>query len=474
MSPVPDNLYACWRERNALLEPLRERTGPPPEKILQAIWHHQRLLRDELKTVCGKTIRVLHPGFWNREAGPDFKSAVLKIDDEIKTGDVEIDLHHTGWHAHAHDRNPNFKNVVLHIVWSSNSPTGNLPLMALEKFLDAPVHELTRWLGSDASDTWPQELSGQCCAPMRDLNTDVVQELLRQAAFMRLQRKAHEFQFRARQVGWEQAFWEGLFRALGYKQNVWPMQRLGELVPAIGRNGPSVFDLQARLLGISGLLPNDLPRSAEGYVRKVWDIWWRERDAFGETVLPKSVWKFNSLRPANHPQRRLALAAHWLQDRKFLPNLEQWFASDKSKSELLPTLHKLFHVTEDEFWTHHFTLRSATMARPQPLIGEKRITDLAVNVVLPWFWIRAAAGKNAVSQARAERFYFAWPAAEDNSVLRLARRRLLGESRSCLLHTAAAQQGVLQIVRDFCEHSNAVCENCQFPDLIRQINSPTK
>jgi hypothetical protein len=35
------------------------------------------------------------------------------------------------------------------------------------------------------------------------------------------------------------------------------------------------------------------------------------------------------------------------------------------------------------------------------------------------------------------------------------------------LKGAAAQQGLLQILRDFCEHSNALCENCEFPELVR-------
>ncbi|HXF10037.1 MAG TPA: hypothetical protein VN625_04575, partial [Desulfuromonadaceae bacterium] len=63
--------------------------------------------------------------------------------------------------------------------------------------------------------------------------------------------------------------------------------------------------------------------------------------------------------------------------------------------------------------------------------------------------------------------YFSWPAAEDNSVLKLGRQRLLGAGHAKGLKTAAAQQGLMQIIRDFCEHSNAVCENCPFPDYLR-------
>ncbi|MDB6024432.1 MAG: hypothetical protein JWM68_655 [Verrucomicrobiales bacterium] len=467
------SFYACWREQNSTAVFLREGQSAPQEKLLQAIWHHQRLLRSQLKTEDGREIRVLHPGFWNREAGPDFRGAVLRIGDQTTTGDIEIDLHSSGWRGHGHDTNPNFRNIILHVVWEPGVPQSDLPVLRMKDVLDSPLSELALWLGSDASKSWPSELSGNCCAPLRDLPEEKLRDLLHQAATVRLQRKAHELQSRARQVGWEQSLWEGLFRALGYKHNVWPMQRLAELLPQILKGEPTVLDLQARLLGVGGLLPDDISRkstSTDKYLRQIWDIWWRERESFGEVILPRSIWRFHSLRPANHPQRRLALAAHCLMDKEnFFSRLEKWFVSDVSEKLMFAELREIFPTVSDDFWEHHWTLRSAPLAKPQPLIGDKRITDLAINVILPWFWIRAVAGKNLKLQQIAERRYFAWPAAEDNSVLKLARQRLLGGSKSKVAHTSALQQGLMQVVRDFCEHSNAVCENCQFPALVRQI-----
>src|SRR5438270_13528649 len=85
------------------------------------------------------------------------------------------------------------------------------------------------------------------------------------ASLIRFRRKGREFGARARQVGWEQSLWEGLFTALGYKQNVWPMRRLAELVPRLlaheSKKHRAAFALQARLLGVSGLLPVDLTRA---------------------------------------------------------------------------------------------------------------------------------------------------------------------------------------------------------------------
>jgi hypothetical protein len=136
---------------------------------------------------------------------------------------------------------------------------------------------------------------------------------------------------------------------------------------------------------------------------------------------------------------------------------------------LAGSLLETLQVEADEFWSWHWTFRSARLKKAQPLLGATRMTDLAVNVVLPWLWSRAAEGKNETMQRAIEQRYFLWPSAEDNSVLKLARQRLLGGASRRALAGAAAQQGLIQIVRDFCDHSNAICDNCAFPELVTEF-----
>jgi len=89
--------------------------------------------------------------------------------------------------------------------------------------------------------------------------------------------------------------------------------------------------------------------------------------------------------------------------------------------------------------------------------------------VLPWLWARARAGQNARLTGAIEHRFEVWPAAEDNAVLRLARQRLLGRTplRSAAARNAARQQGLLQIVQDFCGHCTSDCADCGFPELVR-------
>jgi hypothetical protein len=205
---------------------------------------------------------------------------------------------------------------------------------------------------------------------------------------------------------------------------------------------------------------------ADGYVRQVWDQWWRERDEYSDCILPKTLWRFHGLRPANHPQRRLALATHWSVAGDLASKLEQWCSRDVPPSALPDSLLETLQVGVDDFWSWHCTFRSTRLKKAQPLLGSTRATDLAVNVVLPWLWARALEGKSTGVQRAIEERYFAWPPAQDNAVLRLARQRLLGGASPRALPGAAAQQGLIQMVRDFCDHSNSICESCKLPRLV--------
>jgi len=487
LAQFSENLYAQWRARICAKDCLRDERFPP-ERLVQAIWQHQRLRRDELKTITSESVRVFHPGFANLEGGPDFRGAVLQIGAEPpRSGDVEVDLRAGGWRAHGHDRNPNFHNVLLHVVWedgadatatvaslNSRKPESHPAVLSLGNVLDAPLSELSLSLENESLRSLPESLRGKCCAPLRELAGPDVVRLLEQAALVRLENKAAQFRARAKNAGWEQALWENLFRALGYKHNVWPMQNLAEqrtrlLSGLNNENAPLV--LQARLLGTSRLLPDELTRAqrtTDNYLRRVWDIWWRERDAFSDVILPRAAWRFHGLRPANHPSRRLALVSHWLAERDFISNIEKWISSKSTAKSNGGGLMEILQVDRHEFWSWHWTFKSARLKKAQPLLGGARVTDLAVNVILPWLWMRAVEGGSEKVKDEVQRRFLSWPPAEDNSVLKLARQRLLGTSNARFLKTAAAQQGLIQIVRDFCDRSNATCDECKFPELVRK------
>ena len=481
MFDVPHNPYNRWRTHVRPDMILNDGGMPetPNERFLQQIWRCQRIHRENLRTADGQSLRILHPGFWNHESGPDFREAVIQVGSSAPVvGDIEIDLHPHNWKDHHHHNNPAYKSVVLHVVWQGESrATSGRPLLVLKQILDAPLSDLQLWLDNSSEDNLAVFLKGKCNTPLDSLPFSQVAEILRQASLSRLHAKAAHLEARARIAGWEQALWEGMFGALGFKHNSWPMRRIAELLPELTsdeRKPESTILLQAKLFGVSGLLPGQISREnsqGDRYLRQIWDLWWRERERLDQYIVPTTAWHLSGIRPANHPHRRLALAAHWVSSGDIPKNLKKWCIEPISAHGLAMSLLQLLQGSQDEFWSWHHTLRSGRLGESKPLLGLHRTTDLAMNVILPWFWARAGTGSSEDLRRMAESRYLAWPAGQDNAILRLARTRLFGGRRIRGLNKASLQQGILQVVRDFCSHSNLLCESCQFPSLVKHFNT---
>ncbi|MCS7090573.1 MAG: DUF2851 family protein [Verrucomicrobiota bacterium] len=474
MSDTP-HWYLQLRGHATRIWSLNDGPNQPSERLLQAVWLHQRLLRDRLRTADGRRLEVIHPGFPQAGGGPDFQNALVRWEDgSLISGDVEVDVQSHGWRAHGHAQNPRFAHVILHVVWESSSrvvvqsATGSdPPVLAVREYLDAALDELALWLDRGEAATWPENLRGACYGLLTKLPLEQLVALLQAAALARMEAKAVQFQHRARQVGWEQALWEGLFHALGYKHNTWPMRWLAERKARWWDQEADVTCLQARLLGMSGLLPVDthgMVTELSTFARRLWDVWWRDRDALEDCCLPRRAWHLHAVRPANHPERRLALAAHWLARPQWIRLLESWITREVPASALLPSLMEIMNPGPDPIWSRYWTLRSAGKSQPQGLIGRAHLSELALNVILPWLGARARSSNHLDLWRKVQERYLAWPAAHDHAVLRMARQRILGgRLLRGLLHRGAIQQGLVQITRDFCDHADARCTGCVFP-----------
>lgn len=443
---------------------------PPPERWMQQLWRHQRLRRTGLRLTDDRPLRVLHPGFWNREAGPDFRRAIVQIGDARPlTGDIEVDRHPTAWFQHGHARNPAYRDVVLHVVWNTAPVHPELPTLALEPHLEGPLPELIPWLDTGSLVAIPPGTLGRCYPSLQGLATGPLTELLTAAARRRLDQKTQTQRIRARVTNWDQALWESLFTALGFQHNRWPLQRLAEIVTDEPCGDPRLWE--ARLFGLSGLLPVDPPTTfdAARLFRDLWDNWWRERARWSDDILPRLVWRFAGIRPANHPQRRLALASRWRADAGLPERLREWM--ERCTTGDIPPGVLLRQTLEtglprDSFWNHHWTLRSDSRSTPLPWLGESRTTDIAMNAVLPWLRAQAEATGDAGVLRRVETLYFQWPTGQDNGRLRQIRQRLFSLTRPRLPQSAAIQQGLLHIAQEFCEPGGSLCESCRFPELI--------
>lgn len=91
------------------------------EKELQWAWNKKLIQGKEINT--GFPIQIIHQGFWNiNRPGPDFDNAIIRIQNIIWYGAVEIHYKSSEWWAHGHHENLNYNNVILHVVVHNDKP----------------------------------------------------------------------------------------------------------------------------------------------------------------------------------------------------------------------------------------------------------------------------------------------------------------------------------------------------------------
>src|SRR5262249_14551143 len=159
------------------------------ERIVQGIWHEQLLHADRLTTCSKKRLRVIDPGQWNGEGGPDFKMAELEIGGKPVRGDVEIHVSSADWEHHRHERDFDYNGVVLH-AFLRNTDGANFdtlhngaPLERLEllPFLDPDLETIRRSLSREDFLFAERTTLGRCHLALTRLDQDFVEDFFREA-----------------------------------------------------------------------------------------------------------------------------------------------------------------------------------------------------------------------------------------------------------------------------------------------------
>jgi len=430
-------------------------TRSPSELELQARWFAGDF-GDRFRSVCGKEIEIVQFGTWNRESGPDFDGAAIRTDGgEVQRGSVEFDLTDRSWESHGHALNPAFEDAVLHVFVHTSEQAFFTRTKGHRNVLQVRVDPAA--LPDNFAANVPLARPGRCQAPLSGLPRERVVSVLDAASQYRLQRKAARLRRMIETRGRDEALFQELAAALGYKQNKLPFTLLAQRL-SLEFLRHHADEAEALLFGVAGFLEApDLAVYDSGtrlYLRTLWDRWWPHRDDMQRLVLPATLWRLGGARPLNHPQRRLGALAMLVRD---WAALRRAIAAEDPLGATRDFLLGLRH----EFWGKHYTLTSAAAAKEMAIVGASRVAEILANVVLPSL---AAQGADVWKD------YEKLPARLTNRRLETARTRLFGDDthRGQFGKTLAHQQGLLQIYEDFCLQDNSDCTHCPFPEQMRK------
>ena len=352
-----------------------------PEHLLARLWRAKE--GRSLRTVDGRRVKVLYAGRPAPGHGPDFQDAVVRMDGERASGNVELHRRPSDWRAHRHDADPAYDDVMLHIVAQADETGPDLPLAELSRpgTREALEPPLMARLARASSAQFREMLVGSGMARFRE----------------RVQTAAHSIG----EAGAEQALHETVFDALGYAENRMPFRWLARAIPG------------SKLQRLAISLPADeRPAALERILL----------DASGLDDEPTSAgehpsWKTAGVRPVNHPRRRIRAAAVLLARAAAEGILAR---CERMATEGHTVLERLFVVDSPG----------------GALIGTGRAREIVVNAVLP---LLAATGNS-----EAEDLFLRYPSLPENSLTREA-RRLTGAQGMRL--SACEQLGLLRLYR---------------------------
>jgi hypothetical protein len=407
----------------------------------------------EFTSAGGQKITVAQFGAWNREAGPDFAEAAISIDGgKPVRGSIEIDPDPQDWERHGHGINPDYDNVVLHVCareagkefFTRTSQHREVPRVLLD----------ARSLKGAPSGALPVAKPGRCSAPLRGLEPAKLREVLEGAAQYRLLKKSARLARIATLHGEDAALFQALAVALGYKNNKVPFTVIAQRLRLVFLRRRK-DDLDAILFGVAGFLDaadfTAFDLETRAYLRGLWERWWKLRGQFSTLTLAADAWRLASVRPANHPPRRIAalgqIVRHWQQISSLLKDGE------------VDSIREFLERLSDDYWDFHYTLTSKKSSKRMALIGASRVNDMLANVIYP-----------LVVSTHPERWldYLKLPAPMVSRPVKIAALRLLGgsEAGKAILKKAVHQQGLLQIYEDFCMRDNTDCAQCLFPEQV--------
>ncbi len=430
----------------------------PDELELQALWFSGGFGRD-FRTNDGRKVRIIQFGEWNRGAGPDFSHVAIEIDGVVRKGSLEIDSDAAAWDAHGHGVNPDFREVVLHVLFRGNQRRAGTKGPDGREIPQVVISQLQL---ADAMNRPPRDvaiaLPGRCVMPLKNLPAGAVGRLLDEAAKHRAAIKAGRFVRMADAHGRDAALFQATAETLGYRGNALAMKLLTQRAPLeVIRSSRELAE--AVLFGTAGFLSARLheaaPPDTREYLRKLWDTWWKYRADF-EVARDRTIpWKFHGQRPANHPHRRVgalvALANAWPGYRRLA------LARPFEVKPLVDFLQGLEH----DFWSRRHTLTSSPASRKVALFGRTQALELVANHLAP-----LAMHEDGMTFRDFHRLRHSSP----NEKVKRCSIRLFGslDAAGPWLKRVCHHQALLQIYQDFCLEDFSDCERCPFPEQLMQ------
>ncbi|MFQ3305826.1 MAG: hypothetical protein ACI9K4_000891, partial [Polaribacter sp.] len=345
------------------------------EDFLHYVWQYKMFSKVNFRTTNKENLTILKAGLHNKNAGPDFLSAHLKIEGQTWIGNIEIHLKASDWYLHNHEMDANYDAVILHVVWEddavifmkNNKP---MPTLVLKDFVAATVLNNYRNLFGTPERWIP------CRDAILSVDEFTFSNWKERLFFERLERKSEEINILLQQENnnFEAVLFQLLTKNFGLKVNGDAFLRLAQSLDfsIIQKVSFKENEFAALLFGQAGFLEEDIQ---DEYYQNLKREYTYLRHKFKVDAIPKNEFSFFRMRPNNFPTIRIAqLVALFHAHKNLFSKLIE--AND------LKGFYELFVVEIHPFWKTHYNFES--ISKPSPKKMTSSFVDLLIiNTIIP-------------------------------------------------------------------------------------------
>lgn len=411
-----------------------------PEILLHYIWQQRLWSGFEQTTTDGLSVEIISTGQYNRNAGPDFSNAHVRIGQQDWIGNIEIHIHASDWYKHKHHTDGAYDNTILHIVCVADKDIENTrgeKIPQCELRYPADRDYMSEWL-VHAQEMQMPVCHIECSHQLQSDASLMTEGWKKTLLLKRLECKRLSILqlLSITQNSWTHAFYISLAHNFGFHTNGIAFETLAIQTPlsCLLKHRDSLFQVTAILLGQSGLLNADT--AIDGERKALWNEYEFLSKKFSLTPMHASLWKKARMRPQNAPEVRIRQFAQLIHHSEFL-------FSKLIQAQDIDTMVDILQVEVQD---------TDTRISLSPKLGRKSIEILLINTVIPYQYAYAIAQQKVKNDATVLQLMEAIPA-EDNSIIR--QWKMLGQT----IHSAADTQALIHLYQNYCQPHQ--CYNCQ-------------
>ena len=414
-----------------------------PEDFLHYVWQFRSFDNNDLRTADGENLKIVHQGFLNKNAGPDFNNGKIQLGETVWAGNIEIHIKSSDWLKHNHQSDVSYENVILHVVYQNDVEIKRIDGSVL------PVLELKNRIADELIQKFENLFltltDFPCIAQIQYVDKLIIDSFLSRTLI-------ESFEVKSQQVietlnvlngNWDETFYRFMARNFGFKVNALPFELFSKAIPQqiYGKHKDHSLQIEALVFGSAGFL-ND--KFDEEYPNKLKMEFQFLQKKYNFKPIEVSIWKFMRMRPQNFPTIRLAQFAALIVKANHL-------FSKVMESTNIAELREMFdNLPVNEYWKTHYHFKKETVG-VNIQIGKTSVDNILLNTVALFLF---AYGKHTGTQfyiSRAIKLLESLPG-EQNAITNKF------TSAGVVMDSAFTSQAILQLKKQYCDQKK--CLSC--------------